>query len=188
MSDVMTQYWQALDGLDAIVRAAPADRWEAPSPCEEWRAIDVLGHLIWDQQMIQAWAADAQPAPQPSPPGVLAGADPVAAWAAARDATLVVLTPAALDHIVNTRYLGRVPLAELVRSLVTFDLLVHTWDLARATGQDVRLDPALVRVYHAHARTNEAMLRQSGVFGPARDSPPDADEQTHFLAFLGRPV
>jgi uncharacterized protein (TIGR03083 family) len=33
------------DALGRTVQYTPPDRWEAPSPCEEWRVKDVLAHL-----------------------------------------------------------------------------------------------------------------------------------------------
>jgi uncharacterized protein (TIGR03086 family) len=73
-------------------------------------------------------------------------------------------------------------------AVVTFclgDVLVHTWDLARATGQDEALDPEETR------RTYEAMLPADEMlrgehFGPKVTVPDDADEQTKLLAFVGR--
>lgn len=168
MGDVMAQYCRTLNALDAVIRGDRGDRWGAPSPCEGWRAIDGLSHLIWDQRLVWAWAAGAEPDPQPSPPGTLAGSDPLAAWSAAGDATLAALTPAALDRTVVTRYFGEKRVGNLVESLIIFDLLAHTWDIARAMGQDIRLDPELVRAYAAQAQDMEATMRQSGAFGPAR--------------------
>ncbi len=160
-TDALDKYRRALDGFDAVIRAVPADKWEAASPCAEWRAVDVLGHLIWGQRMLQAWATGSEPPPQPSPPGMLAGADPAAAWAVAQDTTLAALTPETLDRTVATRNFGRIRLAQFVETNV-IDLLAHAWDLARATGQDVRLDAELVRERHAWACANEAAIRQPG--------------------------
>ncbi len=39
--------WRTLsDQLTATIDAVPADRWDDPSPCEDWRARDVVGHLV----------------------------------------------------------------------------------------------------------------------------------------------
>jgi uncharacterized protein (TIGR03086 family) len=66
------------------------------------------------------------------------------------------------------------------------DVLVHTWDLARATGLDEALDPEEVtRMLHGLEPLDE-VLRASGHFGPKVDVPADADEQTRLIAFTGR--
>jgi uncharacterized protein (TIGR03086 family) len=68
----------------------------------------------------------------------------------------------------------------------TSDILVHTWDLARATGLDETLDPDEVHGLLAGMEPMDAVLRQSGHFGPRVDVPADADEQTRLIAFTGR--
>jgi uncharacterized protein (TIGR03083 family) len=54
--NLMTSYRRAQDGLDAMLAAVPADRWEAPSPCAGWTVRDVAGHLIWGQDQLRCWA------------------------------------------------------------------------------------------------------------------------------------
>ena len=73
-----------------------------------------------------------------------------------------------------------------VGEFICGDLVVHQWDLARATGQDETLDPDEVRNMHAALLPLDEVLRRPGVFGPKVEPPADADEQTAFLAFLGR--
>ena len=69
------------------------------------------------------------------------------------------------------------------------DLVVHQWDLARATGQDETLD---ARRGPRHARrpparwTTSSAARASSARRSSRRA--DADEQTAFLCFLGRQV
>jgi hypothetical protein len=48
----------------------------------------------------------------------------------------------------------------------------------------VRLDPELLPGAFAWARDN--VVRAPGFFGPELEPPPDADEQTRWLAYLGR--
>ncbi|MDP1820746.1 MAG: hypothetical protein Q8K58_12775 [Acidimicrobiales bacterium] len=63
----------------------------------------------------------------------------------------------------------------------------HTWDLARATGQDEALDPEqLQRMVAAMGAMPEEALRADGMFGPPIDVADDADDQTRFLAYVGR--
>jgi uncharacterized protein (TIGR03086 family) len=69
---------------------------------------------------------------------------------------------------------------------ICIDLVVHGWDLARATGQNERIDPAEARrVYEALAPMDE-MMRGPQAFGPKLEPPDGADEQARVLAFLGR--
>jgi uncharacterized protein (TIGR03086 family) len=78
------------------------------------------------------------------------------------------------------------PLEDLVAMTGLMDLLVHTWDLARATGQDERLDPAEASGFLAGIEPWDAALRGSGHYGARVPVPDDADDQTKLLAFTGR--
>jgi uncharacterized protein (TIGR03086 family) len=67
------------------------------------------------------------------------------------------------------------------------DTLVHTWDLAVATGQDSTLDPALVQVCVAMFLPDMPERgRAAGLIGPAVPVPPDAPAQDRLLGAMGR--
>jgi uncharacterized protein (TIGR03086 family) len=85
--------------------------------------------------------------------------------------------------------LARWTFAEGIERSVCVDLAVHGWDLARATGQDERIDPPeLPHLWRSITSIDEDVLRAPDVFGPAVATPPEADEQARFLAHLGRQV
>jgi hypothetical protein len=63
---------------------------------------------------------------------------------------------------------------------------MHTWDLARATGQDDTLDPERCAVMLAGSVPYEDAMRGSGQYGPRVDVPDEADAQTKLLGFIGR--
>jgi uncharacterized protein (TIGR03086 family) len=84
--------------------------------------------------------------------------------------------------------IGQMPIEQMVGHFMCMDVLVHTWDLARAAGLDEALDSdAVGRAYEA-MKPMDAMIRQPGVFGPKVDPPGGSDLQTEFLSFLGRTV
>ena len=66
------------------------------------------------------------------------------------------------------------------------DVLIHTWDLARATGLDEHLDPDVVHDMLIGMEPLDEALRASGQYGPRVVVTPDADEQTRLIAFTGR--
>jgi uncharacterized protein (TIGR03086 family) len=78
------------------------------------------------------------------------------------------------------------PAGQIIGQFMTMDVLVHTWDLARAIGADERLDADSVRQSYEALKPMDAMIRQPNVFGPKLDPPVGADLQTEFLYFLGR--
>ncbi len=77
---------------------------------------------------------------------------------------------------------------ELVGGLACSDTVVHTWDLARATGQPETLDAGAVEHCRAVIAGFGEAMRRPGGFGPPLDCPADADAQSQFLHFAGRAV
>ena len=46
MTDVQDQYRDVSKGFDAAVNAVTPDAWGTQSPCEEWKARDVVAHVV----------------------------------------------------------------------------------------------------------------------------------------------
>jgi len=166
------------------------DRWDAPSPCQGWCAADVAGHVIGNLRAVEqyaTWRDDPDPdeANGAADPRSAAGDDPLAAWRAARADMMAVLDPAALARPVPLPWGGQMPLGEFLERY-PMEILVHTWDLAQATGQAAVLDPGLVRDALGPARQFAPVARMSGLIGPERAVPGDAGDLTRLLAIFGR--
>ena len=82
--------------------------------------------------------------------------------------------------------MGEMPLADAIDRLVTGDVHIHTWDVARACGLVESLDPEVTADMLAGMQPMDAALRASGHFGPKVDVPADASVQDRLLAFVGR--
>jgi uncharacterized protein (TIGR03086 family) len=182
MTENADKYRRALAGFSAVVDAVPASGWSAPSPCPEWTAAHVVGHVIGGTQMISAVKTGEAPNYEPLD---AAGDDPAARFAAARDAALEVLTDEYLDTPVDGP-MGEMPLDQLVGMILTNDVLIHTWDLAQSAGVDVTLDPQLAEDALNALQPLDDIIRQERVFGPKVEPPADADVQTRLLCFVGR--
>ncbi|HWW53998.1 MAG TPA: TIGR03086 family metal-binding protein [Acidimicrobiales bacterium] len=183
MSENSDKYRRAVAGLSAVVNAVPADKWSAPSPCEGWTASHVIGHVISGTQMITTVVTGKSP--EFGDPAAVAGDDPAAAFAKARDLALDALTEENLGKPVQSP-MGEMPLDQQVAMFSTPDVLIHTWDLARAAGVDVRLDPQLVKETYEALLPIDAMIRMPNVFGPKVEPPAGADAQTVLICFVGR--
>lgn len=164
---------------DRIVAVDPG-RWHDPSPCEGWTALDLVGHVVETEGMFLGLVdrrIDAVPSVDD---------DPLAAWTTVRDAVQAELDDPERAAATFTGFDGPSTLAAAIDRFVCLDLVVHGWDLARATGQDERLDPDEVRrVVEAVAAFGDA-IRGPGVCGPEVEVAPGADEQTRMLALVGR--
>ena len=182
---VLTGFVRELDGFEAVLAGVAPDRWDAPSPCKGWSAADVAGHVIGDLRATEAFATGHQEAERPAYPRSVAGDDPVAAWRAARADMMAALDSAALARPVPLPWGGQLPLGEFL-DRYPMEILVHTWDLAQATGQAASFNRDLVRDALETARQYAPAFRDSGLIGPEPAVPKDADDLTRLLAILGR--
>jgi uncharacterized protein (TIGR03086 family) len=181
MSDIAERYARITGDFTERVRAVHAEAWDNPSPCEGWTARDIVGHLTdWITAFFSSQGVEF-----PSAPSV--HDDPVGAWETVQAAIADALAdPAIAGKTVETPFSTQ-SLAETVDMIVTGDVFTHTWDLSRATGQAELLDPEqLQRMIAGMGTMPEEVLRAEGMFGPRIDVPEDVDDQTRFLAYLGR--
>lgn len=157
--------------------------WDAPAPVEGWRARDVVGHLVaWFPDFLEAATGlvlDRGPSPDD---------DPVAAWQVQARAVQQLLDGPEAQAPFRHPMVGEMPLPVAVDRFYTTDVFLHTWDLARATGQDERLDEQTCAELLAGMVPIEELLRSSGQYGPAVPVPDDADVQSRLLGFIGRDV
>ena len=177
-----TRYRRVAGEFSARVEAVTAGDWTRPSPCQGWVASDVVRHLV---EWVPAFFADAGgPALPKAPPP---DADPADAWRSLNSAIQAALDdPDRAASLIDHPHVGPRRFDEAIGQFVLPDVFIHTWDLARATGQDETLEPGLVHELLVGMEPLDEMLRASGQYGPRVHVPVDADEQTRLIAFTGR--
>lgn len=91
-----------------------------------------------------------------------------------------------VDHTANVQgmFLGFV--GREAPAIPPVDLVVHRWDLTRATGGDETIDPADAERVIAGAAAFGPALRSPGVCGPEVEVGAVADVTTRMLALVGR--
>ena len=177
---VADRYRSAADGFAR--RIAGTTDWDAPTPVAQWRARDVVGHLTTWLPALVASGCEVRLDPVPS-----AEEDPVGAWAGLDGQLRSLLDDPATEEVVfEHEHIGRMPLPQMLDQFFTSDVVFHTWDLARATGQDDRLDEAYLAEALAGMQAHAEMIRSSGQFGEQQPVPEDASVQERFFAFIGR--
>ena len=179
--DAAAARWaRTADAFTARVRTVPEGGWDRPAPCEGWVARDVVRHLVeWIPGFLGAnWAVEFD---LPS-----VDEDPAAAWAAFDARMRAAFADRELAASERDGPMGRASFAATLDMIGTTDVFLHTWDLARATGGDERLDPDEASRLFAGMEPLDEMLRTSGHYGPRTPVPDDADDQTKLLAFIGR--
>lgn len=165
------------------VRGVPPSAWNNPAPCDGWVARDVVRHLVeWFPAFLKAGAGVELPK------GPSVDGDPVAAWLVHSDGVQALLDdPATPGKVLANPHIGEVALDQAVDRFYTGDVFLHTWDLARATGQDATIEPDLAEeaLDISHGLLSPE-LRATGVFGPEIPISEDNPLHDRLAAFMGR--
>jgi uncharacterized protein (TIGR03086 family) len=167
---------------DRVRGVSGSDGWEVPTPVPGWTARDVVGHLV---EWFPAFLAGGSDVRLPAGPSTTD--DPVGAWDAQSVAVQRILDdPASASATFVNPHIGELPLADAIDRFYTADVFMHTWDLARATGQADALDPDYCAELLAGMIRFEQAMRGSGQYGPRVPVPDDASVQDRLLGFIGR--
>ena len=188
--DLLPALERAVASTAEIVKATPADRLDVPTPCSEWDVRALLNHVIGTLWLAEGLFGDQHPrypmAPGSLPPADLAGGDPAAAYAEAATAALAAAAAGDALTRLHVTPLGEMPGPGLA-GFTTLDILVHGWDLAKATGQPAALEDGLAR--HVLGFASQALTGQAaraGRIGPAVPVPAGAPVTDQLAGFLGR--
>ncbi|WP_329192919.1 MULTISPECIES: TIGR03086 family metal-binding protein [unclassified Streptomyces] len=123
--------------------AVRPDQYDLPTPCAEFDVRRLSSHLVAVLRRIAVIGRGEDPFSVPSFADELSDG----AWAAAWAPATVEAEAVWADDSILTREL-RLPIGPKPGAvgavIYTNELTVHTWDLARATGQQPVWDPALV--------------------------------------------
>jgi uncharacterized protein (TIGR03086 family) len=183
---LIESFQRAQNAFTDRVDAVEAGQWEVEA-LPGWTVADLVGHLVgeahWVPGLLDGEPLEDVAARVPSGTDVLLGDDPLRAWETVADEALAAVATADLAGTVRLSR-GPTPVRVYVQEL-TADLVVHGWDLARATGGDERIDVALL----VAAATVADRLPDDGLPGvvdPPLDVPDSAPEQVRVLARYGR--
>ncbi|MEM7340623.1 MAG: TIGR03086 family metal-binding protein [Actinomycetota bacterium] len=177
MSQQHIDIWNAsADAFTARYEAITDDQWSVATPCAGWNVKELVDHAVGVQAQYCGGLLGAE---------IPEGAD----WPTARDAIRAALAnEAALEGTAEMGPMGTVP-KTVPFGVAASDLLIHTWDVARAIGADETLPEGPVAATHAGLqRFPEAAMRSEGMFGAAVEAVDGADMQTQMLNFAGRTV
>lgn len=163
---------RALDQTGDVLTAIHEDQLSLPTPCGEWDVARLIAHLVATPsnfiKMARGDTVDwsAEPAP--------IGRDWAASFRSAADD---------LIHLWHETGDSADP-GKVDWQIAEFAL--HTWDLARATGQSTNLNPDVALrglAFMSGALTPE---NRGDAFGPEVSVPDDAPPYDRIAAFAGR--
>jgi uncharacterized protein (TIGR03086 family) len=185
------RYRGRADDFERKVAAVRPDQWSNQSPCKDWKARDVVRHIVdMHGAMLRPLGRRLSPAPSVDD-------DPLAAFRSARADIEAVLYDPALAGTEHDTPGGRMTVEQHVDQVVSADMVLHGWDLARATGQDDTIDPREVEQMWAATSAIPAELMEKmrtpgafgpgvEVFGPEVKVPQHAPLQDRLLGLIGR--
>jgi uncharacterized protein (TIGR03086 family) len=166
------------------------DQLGGPTPCPAYAVRNILGHLIGLSTAFRdAGRKELGASTGTDPSSVVPDIDDEGPWRAQLPKVLDELAstwrdPAAWEGMTQAGGLtfpavdaGRVALNEL---------LVHGWDLARATGQPYAPDPASLQASYAFLASFAEDRPANSLFGPVLPTAPDAALLDQVIALSGR--
>ena len=182
--DAGTLYHRCVEYFADRVNAVGEDQWGDPTPCADWTVRDLVNHVtgedLWTVPLMGG-ATLAEVGERFD--GDVLGDDPIrSALEAAHAAVAAVADELPRGGTVQLSF-GETPKEEYAMQLAA-DHLVHGWDLAAATGGDVRMDPHLVAGIGGWFADREELYRGGGVVSACR--PLTGDPRHDLLARFGR--
>ena len=175
---------------DLVARTTDAELGR-PTPCPAYTLGDLIEHVGGLALAFTAAAnKDYGPLTEGAPPGDASRLEPD--WRARVSRDLAVLAaawrdPAAWDGM--TRIAGMDAPAAMVGLTVADELVVHGWDIARATGRPYGCGPELLDAAHSFLvqfASPDAPAGPDVAFGPSRPVPDSAPLLDRVVALAGR--
>ncbi len=178
---------RALAAVEPLIDAVTPAQLDSPTPLPGWTVRTLIQHLA-EVNAEFAGIARGEPAPEEGVDPTKAGnGNPIAAFhQAARVAQAVFSRPGMPERTYRFPW-GEEPGAKIVQHVID-ELLIHGWDLARATGQSPPFPDDLVeQSFESWQSWFAEWPRSAGNnFGPEQPAPPDAQPIGRLAAFLGR--
>ena len=174
-----------------LLAGVPDEALDRPTPCAGTPVAQLLDHLM-GLTLAFTWAARKTPPAGGSRPPSSSAADLDPGWRDELPRRLDELAAAWRDPVAwdGMAEAGGVTMPAAAMGAVALDeLVLHGWDLARATGQEFRCDPAstaAVLEFTTEAAKPENAASREGLFGPVLPVPADAPPLDRALGLAGR--
>jgi uncharacterized protein (TIGR03086 family) len=159
----------------------------APTPCAGYDVRGLLNHLLyWGPWLIAAGRRSGPPVPLGGEAEAALVTDDWRADLEKQTETLVSVfeTPAAWTGMTS---LGSASMpSAVVGAMVLGEFVLHGWDLARASGQQLQCAPEAATAVYESAVAMGDQARSMGVYGPAVEVAADASPLERALGAAGR--
>jgi uncharacterized protein (TIGR03086 family) len=179
------QFERALDYTTEVVDTVQPDDSGKPTPAKEWNVHKLAEHMLYELKWVPDMVGGVTIAEVGSKhEAPLTDSAFVATWRTAADAARHAVRAADLQGTVHMSA-GDTTVDEYLQQ-ISFELLIHSWDLATAIGQNLRFTDEVAQAAYDYAFQHAAEWSQVGLFAPPVSVPESADLQTKLLALTGR--
>ena len=188
--NIIELYEGATQYILPILRGIKPEQLANATPCSEWNVQSLINHQIKVADYLHTVIGESGSLDYTSMfsvAGPLPSEGAEAAFAASSKRVLSALAiPGAVDKVVETGMpSGAIP-AGMFAMFPFMDIVVHQWDLAKATNQNTSMDSSLAEAaYNILAPAVEG-ARKGGAFGPEVQVPINASIQDKLLGLSGR--
>jgi uncharacterized protein (TIGR03086 family) len=180
----LVKFDRAAAVADSVIAAVRPDQLGDPTPCTEWSVRQLINHLVTGNLMFAGMVTGG---PRPDRNQDQLGDDPLGAFrSTASDLRAAFSAEGALDGTYPTPF-GESPGAVLVNMRVV-EMSVHSWDIAKATGQSTDLDPQLAEWGLRSLRNALPADRAGSPFGTEQPASGAVTAADRLAAFAGRAV
>jgi uncharacterized protein (TIGR03086 family) len=180
--EIAVRYRRRADRFERLLENVHEGQWDDRSPCADWRVRDVVRHVV-DTHAALLGSAGRALSQAPS-----VDEDPVAAFRSARrDVQTVLAVPALAGREFDAPHVGRTTVEVSIDQVVSANLPLHGWDVARGTGQDHAIpDEEVEWASSALDALPKEVPRLPYVHGAPVPVPADASAHDRLLGRIGR--
>jgi uncharacterized protein (TIGR03086 family) len=188
--DVLPMMERVLDKAGAVVDNVEPSQLSNSTPCTEWTVRDVMNHVVGGATMFAECVESGSIADDRF--GQLMGGDNLGddykgAFRAATDRARAAFGgEGALEKTVKLPF-GEMP-AGIALNIAIMDVMTHSVDIARATGQKIDDDELLDTALTVGRQLITDDFRTPGMFESEQPAAADASAEDKLLAFAGRKV
>jgi uncharacterized protein (TIGR03086 family) len=181
-----TAFLRGLDFFSEAVRGLGESDWQRASPCQGWRALDVLGHVGQATRFGTLLLQGVQPDWSPvEPPGDAVEGSPGLWWQGLEDQARDAVTGVDISEVVDSPR-GRRSIGEGL-SFPALDLFVHGWDVGKSAGLDMVLPGEAVEFARSVLEPlPAAQIRNPRVFAAEKPVPASVSDSRALIAWTGR--
>ena len=169
-----------------VVGGVTADQLTAPTPCTDWDLRTLLNHtILWTAHSAERRARDEPLPDELMSTDFVAQPDWAQAYAAQLDRAVAAWSdPGAWARELNV--MGAPTPSAGVGALLVAEMVLHGWDIARATGQDYHCTGPVLAATAQAVDDNAELFRKYQGFASPIELPEGASEFDRLLATSGR--